>query len=201
VLPHGRALEPVLATPDLDGCAPQPLLEHNKVLVVVRGNCTFGVKAANAQQASARLLVVIQTNDYALQRIGASGEAVSCVKMYIACFCWTTAVKTPFLSQAETIGIPAALITTEAGDRLLEVLSSCVSMDSSSEVSSSCIRLNVQPHRDRDGAEAWSSLAHTPWSDDKEERVAQLSEALLYHNMQGERRLWIQRQLAALDAQ
>jgi len=114
---------------------------------------------------------------------------------------WFTTVNVPNASQVETIGIPAILITTEAGDRLLKLLSSCVSMATSFEASSSCVRLSIRPHRDRDGAEAWSSLAHTPWSDDREEHAAQLSEALRFHNMLGERRSWIQRQLAALDVQ
>jgi len=57
------------------------LLDGNdKVLVAVRGNCTFGAKAAIAQAAGARLLIVVQTDHNPLQRIGASGEIVSCIQ-------------------------------------------------------------------------------------------------------------------------
>lgn len=156
------------------------------------------------QRAGARLLIIVQSNNDALQRVGASGEIVNAMTashvFAIVATCFMLFVGTVVCQQAESIGIPAILITTEAGNRLQQVLSSCVNIDSSTDITSSCIRLSIEPNQNRDVAEAWVSLAHTLWSDDPRERTDQLKEALFYHHMDGERQSWIRRQLARLKS-
>jgi len=86
----------VLADP-IDGCLVSSSRggdDENWVLVTHRGKCRFDVKASNAEAAGARLIIVIDNMDSALQRIGAKGHI------------------------GDTIAIPSIIVTAEAGEFL-----------------------------------------------------------------------------------
>jgi len=100
-LPSDENIPVVFAEP-IDGCSP---LDMSKItsfasstipppifaLVVHRGACSFDIKALHAQQAGARLLVVVDVQDSALQRLGG------------------------MLPAAGFVGIPSILVTAPCG--------------------------------------------------------------------------------------
>ncbi|RYH31675.1 hypothetical protein EON65_02185 [archaeon] len=92
-LPVGQDLPLFLADP-IDACAALPNVTSSGsvALLAHRGQCRFDTKVLGAQQAGARVLVVVDIEDQALQRIGAVAPEVG------------------------YLGIPSILISAEAGD-------------------------------------------------------------------------------------
>jgi hypothetical protein len=87
---------PLVWTSPIDACSPVANISSEAVsaevaLAAHRGACRFDIKALHAQDAGARVLVVVDIEDQALQRIGA---------------------RSPEMGY---IGIPSILVTAEAG--------------------------------------------------------------------------------------
>ena len=148
-------------------------------VVVHRGNCRFDHKALHVQAAGARVMVVVDVQDNALQRVGGMTPEVGFV------------------------GIPSVIITAPGGQYLQSVLQSTVSVPSSSSSSSSsrkdkkedrkntaqeetdskhsptiAVTSNVHaefvPAPDSSVADRWIDLAFTQWSESDEDRLLQL---------------------------
>lgn len=64
-----QTLSVVAATPR-DACSPLTHRVSNSAVFVQRGNCRFDVKALHAQEAGARLVIIGDFTDSALQRLG-----------------------------------------------------------------------------------------------------------------------------------
>lgn len=89
---------PLIWADPVDACSPLPVASGSGPMAIIahRGHCQFDVKALNAQNAGARMLILVDVEDQALQRVGAMAPEVGYV------------------------GIPSMLVTAEAGHFLTD---------------------------------------------------------------------------------
>lgn len=122
----------------------------NRVVVAHRGGCRFDTKALHAQHAGARLLVVIDIEDNALQRVGGMPP------------------------DSGFVGIPSIILTAAAGEHLKALSDAAAVLDISDTVGSTSITMELLPARDSSGADTWIELAFTEWHEDPSQRALQL---------------------------
>ena len=92
---NNRQEYPLLLSNPIDGCETlQNDYQENSIFVATRGNCNFDVKVLNAQNRGAMLLIIIDIEDNALQRIGGQNP----ISGYV--------------------GIPSILVTKICGDEI-----------------------------------------------------------------------------------
>jgi hypothetical protein len=116
-----------------------------KIFVAYRGKCRFDVKTLNAQKLGGRALVIIDAEDYPLQRLGG------------------------MFPDAGYIGIPSVIVTAEV-DRFLASLFLKVE----GKISKDDIVIEFFPSKSSDGFDNWLEVAFTEWSEDEKDRLLQL---------------------------
>eukprot|EP01038_Epipyxis_sp_PR26KG_P008518 gene8518-11515_t len=106
-LPSSSLTPAILADP-IDACS--PIRENGTlgaILVVYRGKCRFDTKALHAQQAGARMMLIIDIEDNALQRVGGMNPDVG------------------------HVGIPSVIVTSVAGKFIVSHLSQNINLTAS----------------------------------------------------------------------
>lgn len=131
----------------------------NAAVVVHRGGCRFHEKALHAQAAGARMLIIVDVEDNALQRVGG------------------------FNPEAGYVGIPSVIVTKHAGAFLTEAFSAGSGSGSSSSSSESAeeegkthqlLSMELSLSATGDVAEMWIELAYTMWEEEDKARLMQL---------------------------
>ena len=173
-LPVHNPLQMRLAYPDIQGCSPllipanhimkeievdssslDIISNHHsnsnqfsyydkKAVIVHRGGCRFDIKALYAQEVGADLLIIIDIEDNALQRVGG---------------------KSP---EAGYVGIPSIIITMVAGNYIHSII------DNSNQNDLNVSTLELIPSRNSNGSDLWIELAITEWADDHHEQIMQI---------------------------
>jgi hypothetical protein len=178
-LPVDKELPFILSNP-IDACSEiDPIVDatanHPVVLVAHRGNCRFDIKSKFAQQAGARILIVIDVEDNALQRMGGLQPDVGYV------------------------GIPSVLVTAEAGKTIHEFLNGATTAAQQSHANA---WVEFLPAEDTSGFDHWLEVAYTTWAADATEKVLQL-QGLIQKYQDTENKdivQWLRRRLESLQS-
>ena len=146
----------------------------NAAVVVHRGDCRFHEKALNAQAAGARLLVIVDVEDNALQRVGG------------------------FNPEAGYVGLPSVIVTKHAGTFLSEAFAARrISSSSLQQVEEPLLSMELSLSTTNDVADMWIELAYTVWEDEDKARLMQVEGLIQKFSttdiVSNEIALWLQR--------
>ncbi len=146
----------------------------NAAVVVHRGGCRFHEKALNAQAAGARLLVIVDVEDNALQRVGG------------------------FNPEAGYVGLPSVIVTKHAGTFLSEAFAARrISSSSLHQVEEPLLSMELSLSTTNDVADMWIELAYTVWEEEDKARLMQVEGLIQKFSttdiVSNEIALWLQR--------
>lgn len=117
---------------------------ERKAVIVNRGGCRFDIKALHAQEVGADLLIIVDIEDNALQRVGG---------------------KNP---EAGYVGIPSIIVTMIAGKYIYSII------DNNNHDLNATPTLEIIPSRNSNGSDLWIELAITEWAEDAKELIMQI---------------------------
>lgn len=129
----------------------------NAAVVVSRGKCRFDVKAFNVQESGARLMIIVDTEDKALQRVGGMTPEVGYV------------------------GIPSVIVTAPTGEYFRSVLQS----GEDSGANDGTLSIDFSLGRDNKVSEMWIDLSMTELAEDMHARQVQLEGLAQKYSQQG----------------